>query len=291
MIARLVAFLTVALCASGAAGVIWIHAAAGGGVSGTNFLDDADCIGAYLMTSAGTQAGHENNACTQVSNPAPDVAWQGTGANWTNSTPAGTAAGQDAVDIDRDGQASGVEYFKGEGTAGEFDMMGSTKLTFMCWMNLDESANNKPFISRQGSANFALKQAFQEARVEIAGTLLTSTALSQTLGEWHHWASVYDSAATGAEMELWVDGLSEGTGSQLTTPNVANIDFGIGANQAGAGDFDGQLMECGVFDRVMTDTEICEVVLCGLDGTADGAIRDTNFGATGCTCSDIATCC
>lgn len=44
------------------------------------------------------------------------------------------------------------------------------------------------------------------------------------------------------------------------------------------------------FDRVLSDREICEIKICGFDGTADGNERSKHYGTDDCNCSHVECC-
>lgn len=44
-------------------------------------------------------------------------------------------------------------------------------------------------------------------------------------------------------------------------------------------------------DRRLSDMEVCEIMLCGMDGTADGHLRGAEYGTARCNCDAITSCC
>lgn len=49
-------------------------------------------------------------------------------------------------------------------------------------------------------------------------------------------------------------------------------------------------VEVASFGRMLTAAEICEVMLCGVYGTADGDIRNKTYGTDDCNCSHVECC-
>jgi hypothetical protein len=260
-----------------------------GGAVGTDFRDDPACIGVYLLTTGTTSAAHSVNQCTQGVDPAPDVVWQGSGSAFNAAPPAGSgtcgSGGLCAVDIQRNTD----EYFQGDGSSGQFDMMLAIAFTWGCWFNPDNNENQKALFSMNDQYNWELKQTWQDPQIEVVDVGLDTRVNNyMPVGTWAHVVGSYDNLDATTEMGVWFNGQRKVSGAQATAPSTSE-DIGIGADHGGGLDLDGQLMECFFFDRELSAAEVCEIFLCGFDGQANGTTRDSTF--VGCTCADITTCC
>lgn len=99
-----------------------------------------------------------------------------------------------------------------------------------------------------------------EWRVSTDGTNTDAvTGFTPALDTWYHLTATYDSVA--GEIELFVDGVSQGTASTATggifDPSQPLI-FGQFLNAGGSASwqFLGRLDECGIWDRVLSQAEI-----------------------------------
>lgn len=263
-------------------GVVFIQGVAAGG-GGTDFTADANAIGCWLLFSDGTETGAEADRCS--AGGTDNMTAAGTFAIGT-STPSGTASGQDAVTFDADDEFSLADQ-------NEFE---AADFTAGCWSYHTVTGNDALF----SKGKLATWELFKTSGL-FRGTVKNvaeSTPSSLANSTWWLTALRYDGTGSSADagddlVEIFVNGLidCDGACASSVDPTGNTDNLVVGADSAGASDWVGQLMDCAYFDRVLTDTEMCEWMLCGLDGTADGAARDTAFGAAGCQCSDITTCC
>lgn len=99
------------------------------------------------------------------------------------------------------------------------------------------------------------------------GTKFAETSDNYNTGEWIHLVMVYDSV--GDTLKLYVNSILKDTETGVTTPdNSQNRDNVIGTifNHVGH-DFDGRVDEVGIWDRVLSESEIGELYNSG-DGFA-----------------------
>ena len=255
------------------------QAAAGGG-SGTDFTVDANMLGCWVMaeTAEGETEAEEDHCLAGNDNP---VIWQDATAWASRTSPAGS---------------NGMLASDHDGTNGYYNMAHDVQFraddfTVGCWIVTDNKDQLVQYFGKSAT-DWEMSHLNGGAFSHLVGNGIENAGTSPVNGTWYHEVMRFVKSGS-TEIEIFTDGLPDCDGACNTDagPLGDNKSLGIGANEAGGQDLDGGLMECWYADRAMTDTEICEITLCGLDGTADGAARDSAFGAAGCQCSDIDTCC
>lgn len=251
----------------------------GGG--GTDFTDDANCIGSWLLFSDGTETGAEADRC--AAGGTDNMTWTGGVFALGADVPAGTPAGQDSARLERSTNdhltlAAQVEF-------------GASKFTVLTWMLV--RANISGVFGSKNELIWEMRRnaASQFQRHEVAGVIEIGASL-YALNQWRFVGMRYDGGGTD-EIEVLFGGKPDCSGacSTVAAPGPGTDPLTIGANFSGGETMGARMMEFTYFDRLLTDTELCEVMLCGLDGLASGVVRDIAFGSLGCHCSDISTCC
>lgn len=273
-------------------GVIVIQDGGGsGGGSPTDFTSDPDCLGAWLIFTDGTESSAEADNCT--GDATDNLTFAGTTAFDGSATPpAGSASGQDAVALDRVDQ--------------QFSLSHATKweaanFTVGCWLNPDNDSNNFAMSKRDVQNWELVAETDNTFRMEVTNVQSDSATTWSTGGGWYHVVARYDGTGTHADavddaIEVFVNGLIDCDGATTsdcdssTDPTGNTIDVFVGSTE-GSGYFGGDIMECFYMDRVLSDEEIADVFLCGLDGSATAATRDSSFGGAQCGVDSSADCC
>jgi len=92
----------------------------------------------------------------------------------------------------------------------------------------------------QGAASGKMKLQYRTSKLPNSGTVAISGANEYNINQWHLVTWGYDPAASGAEMFLYVDGVSEGTAAQSGVLS-ANQTFVIGNQFDGGDGFEGEI--------------------------------------------------
>jgi len=254
--------------------------------TGTDFQADANCQGLWLNFTNGA-AGEDNseiNRCDATG--ATDMVWAGAG--WAHSTaPVGTDTGYDSVDITK----AASEWFALTDAAGEADAFEAAEFVAAAWINKDLSAGSEAFMSKNDTDCWEVTTTVDDkllAEVNNDGEASAINLLA--VGDWHHVAMRRTNAT--AQVEIFIDGVEVCDGAcngAAAGPTGNTDDLRIGAGEDDNWEYDGQIMNVIYLDRVLTDTEMAELFLCGPYGTADGTLRDMTYG--GATCATISDSC
>ena len=159
------------------------------------------------------------------------------------------------------------------------------------WINKDLSAAPEAFVSKKDVDCWEVTTTADDkllAEINDAGESSAVDLLA--VGDWHHVAMRRTNAT--AQVEIFIDGVKVCAGACAAAaagPTGNTDDLRIGASEGGLWDFNGQIMNVIYLDRVVTDTEMAELFLCGPYGTADGTLRDMTYG--GATCATISDSC
>jgi hypothetical protein len=224
----------------------------------TNFLADASCMGAWLLDGTGsTEAG--DNKCEGETD---DGTWYDVNdSGWANATdPDGgsNATEFDGVD-DIFWVAHDVKYLAADTTIG-------------CWANPDAVNEGNLFFNKGSSTWKLLQTTSNRARFDInANGENSPTNTFEVTDGWVHVAGRHIDDANDY-LEMFIDGEAACDGAcndSVGDPTGTNI-LGMGARKTSstADEWDGQLYECWMMDRGLSDYEICEICRFGLDGAA-----------------------
>lgn len=279
--------------------------AAGGGGGNTDFTEDANCVGAWLVADSTSEGAAEADACGSFT-----MSYVGSTFAVGSSVPAGTADGQESASLDGTG-----DYF----TVATDTAFEASDFTAGCWVYRD-SDTASTFFGKGDVENWELKYLTQDKpNFEVNNTSENGLDDPDGAGFWNFQVLRYDGSGTSAdvnddEVTMWKNGTEDvcnsGCPEELTSPSGNSDPVRIGANEAGGAEFTGDMMECAYFDKVLSDTELTEWMLCGLRGDANGTARDAAFGNDSCdgagspydcctgvdtgtcsSCDDITTCC
>jgi hypothetical protein len=256
---------------------------------GYDFTNDDNCQGLWIYFSDDLEASSVLDRCTDATTQdgSNDMTWNG--AAWVLGTaPAGSPNAYDAADL----SGGAGEYYIATDAGGEMNAFDAAEFTMACWINRDENVANQWIFGKNDVGNFELRtnnggtgsligrvQAGQESSAGSVAPLNT----------WTHVAIRF--TAAGAATELFANGQDACAGAceAATAPTGNTNSLALGATHLGASEYNGELYECVYFDRGLTDDEIEELFLCGVEGNADGTYRDLIYG--GATCADIANAC
>ena len=267
--------------------IMYIEAAPGGGGSGFDYTGHADCEGAWLLYSSGDETGAVTDRCGSL-----DMAWSG--ASWVegSSVPAGTPSGQDSASFD-----GTVDNWMDIADNAAFE---SSALTFMCWLYPEAASTDVAFS--KSSSDWELRVSSSSYyRGTVSSTAEDGTTVPPT-NTWQHIAVRYDQSGTQAdsvatEVETFYNGVSDCGGGACSTdtgglPGTTSV-IRLGAQSDGGRAWVGDLMECEFFSSALSDDEIAEIVLCGMDGLADpnNSTGRGSYGGVDCTSNPEAGCC
>ncbi len=245
----------------------------------TDYTADDDCEGAWLIFDDGDEPNAEYDRCNSF-----DMAYTGSFAVAT--PPAGSAAGQDAVEFD-----GSDEFFTvtDAATAGEFEV---ADFTFGCWTLTNTTAVTVTFGKNEVSAWEIITDGDSDWQGTVENADEEAVA-APAQGDWNNLVVRFDGSGTSAEatdddVETFTNGMLDCAGGCADgadpTGNASNMNIGVAHN--GSQDHTGDIMECWYMSRVLDAAEIAEIFLCGFDGTADGSARDAAFGTDSCIGAD-----
>ncbi len=237
-----------------------------GGSSGATFIaiNDANCQGAWLLFTDGTETGAENDAC---SGGVLDMTYSGSAFALAANTPEGTPAIQDAVNFD--------------GADDLFDLADNAALeaatfTMGCWVQHEAGNGTESFFSHDGGGEWNMKDAsgLSGFNGDVAIGYSEGNAIDTPDDDWFFAVLRFNDTPNTSEVffngTLDCDGGCDSAGSPApgTTEPIR-----IGGRSDGSQDWTGDIMECIYLDRGLTDIEIETWFLCGADGLADGSAR------------------
>ena len=144
-------------------------------------------------------------------------------------------------------------------------IQGNGARSFEAWIRTDENCipgtggGVQQVIADMGSFVIGKRFTFNllwanSIRLEIGGTGVSgTTAVNDSL--WHHVAAVYNPSATKT-VELFVDGVSCGTGNFTSTPATTAGNVVIGRRIDGANNFGGDIDEFRLWNIALTQSQI-----------------------------------
>jgi len=253
---------------------------------GTDFTALDSCKGAWLLYSDDVQTGAEADRCAGAgqggSNP---LTTTGSPTFTGISGPSGTAGLQDAVSLSGAGQ-----YFN----LADNSAFDSVDYSLGCWVKQD--AESGRIVMRKGLSTTVTMGIYTSVSA-IRGHNKSSTdeeqspTLTNTPTIWSLFSMRVDTGAAST-VEIFKNGVDVCTPPCRATTARADDTGSIGilADRVGGFPWNGDAMECHYFDPPLTDAQLCEVTLCGLDGTADGTARESLI-SNACTCASIGNVC
>ncbi len=269
-------FLFFLLCIPSSAGII-IRGSGGSGT--TNYVNDANCIGAWFMNSSTSdetdQTGNGNTLSVTSGDTIPTSATVPSGYSGTSR------------DVERD-DSEGMNQADGNGT----DISGNQDFSIVAWIKIETGADTSVIVGKYytGTSNRQYQIVYRSTDDALCGYVSSdgstySKAIGGTStvddGNWHHIAMVFDYDAGGSTLTLYLDGSVDSNGADNPKSHTGGIYdgaayFSVGcASDASGGyvfgtGFDGLLDEVAIFDRVLSLAEIQAIKNNGLDGSKGG---------------------
>lgn len=214
-------------------------------------------------------------------------------AGYINGPPPLEITGAVSGDSDTAVTISGNDYISVGTSVYAFDVTDS--FTISMWFSSSSTGTNKILISNR--ATYVPNRGYEigvnasnELFVSVcnyastAEVLLTYGIASELDGNWHHVSVTYDGAADGTTMRIYLDGVLVShtvTTDTLTTAQtiVSASSLHIGA-RSGAVTWQGNLDECMIFDRELTDEE-CRRIYYAAVGKRYHALKVWSFDPAG----------
>lgn len=132
----------------------------------------------------------------------------------------------------------------------------TSDLTVCAWFNSNDVTQVQTIV-RKATDDYLMAIVTSDLYVE-AETIATQGG-TLTNNTWHHGVMIFDTSATSAEVEGFLDGVSVGTadhGGSITYGTDASDDLHIGFHPAPSQHFDGEVCEIAYWNRVLSDAEI-----------------------------------
>ena len=237
---------------------------------------------------------HANNMMSLLmradENPLTDSSGEGnTGAlkaagepNYTTDVPTGYVEG--SYDFD------GTDDYVSVTDDPTLDIIGDLTVTFWCLIDTisadedimfdkeDSGTGDEPFLVSVDDDGTAYWRYYHHENGGDYNAVLTFTNQAVTTGAWQHIAYVRN--ATNRTIDLYINGVDveqeTWTAGDDPGPSSSNLKIGQATNDARA--YDGHLKEVGLFNTVLTSTQINEIMDFGLDGSLD--VATTKFRKT-----------
>jgi hypothetical protein len=247
------------------------------GETPTDYTNDANCIAAFFMNSAGDETDQTGNGNTLTEGTAGDIPT-------SSDVPSGYSGTSRDFDNDDD-----EGLYQADG--GDLDISGNQDFSLVAWVKAETAALSMMLIgkytstldNRQYQIGYRTDSDSMNGYVSADGTNFSKAIGATTTiddGNWHHVAMVFNYDAGGSTITIYVDG-DEDTNStnnpKSHTGGIYDGDaiFGLGAAYSTAAiiadsTWDGKIDEVGVFDRVLSESEIEEIMATGLDGSNGG---------------------
>ena len=159
----------------------------------------------------------------------------------------------------------GVNDYVDLGNNLDFD--GTTPFSISCWVNASVITGGTRLIFGKGNASrywfyflstgeigFMLYNNINELRVTTVDTFTTST--------WYHLTVTYDGSRLASGVNIYVDNSDKTLITNVDTlvTSISNTDIAAIGSSIGTGRyFSGMIDEMGIWDRVLTPTEVTEL--------------------------------
>lgn len=226
----------------------------------TDYTQDANCQGAWLLSEGTGLSAADSSVNSRT------MSLQATGhPAWSASVPyAGVDFSLDYTPNDHSDLAARI-------------FTAPNALSVVLWAYVDTpqpSTFGGRMISERSSTgwffatrNTAALQFFWSG--QFTSLSVISSNSSYSTGTWVHFAVTYDGSTTATNVHIYVNGSEVGyatqtNGSGLQDANGANTRFGEEASGSADTVYDGKMAEIGVFDRVLTGSEITDIYTNGL---------------------------
>lgn len=137
-------------------------------------------------------------------------------------------------------------------------------VTVTGWIRPGAASDCEMVESEAGQSQYRMfwRNASQGARWNIRTTGSVDyniTSSGWASGNWHHVTGTFSDAANS--MQLFVDGVSVSTDTPPDMHSIGNGTFEVGGNTPTC-----NLDEVGIWNKKLTDTDVCRIYSCGIDG-------------------------
>lgn len=241
------------------------------GGSGTDFTDDANCQGAWIIA-----ADSEAESLVDHCGGDDDGTQNGTyvaGALSDGDAPANSPSGAEGSDYSVSGAYMTIA------SDSKFEAQG---FTAGCWINHETFSNQQ--VMGKTTNGWSMQWRTGGLRGSSSTGVWDTGVASPTPDIWQHWVITRDSGSTTGL--YYLDGALDTT--DTATPGVGTnaTAMGLGANDGvGTAQGTGSLYECFYLDRTATADEICQICKCGFadDTTSDRTCGSCSMGSGSCS--------
>ena len=263
----------------------------GGGGGGFDYTTDPNFLGCWGMTSTDTELAFETDNCTADA-VSDTMSWSGTYSSRA-SAPAGASH---TLSGEGDGSS---DYMLIADTAGSLDRFEVADFTIGCWYVQDGPTIGSDYVFSKDdlTAWELVSQSSGTAKFEVQNEPeLTASVVAADV--WQHRLMRYDGSGTSDDavddtLEVFTNGVADCAGGckvQTTSPVGNAGDMTIMSQSSGsASKLLGAFHECFYADRVLTNAEVKEIYLCGVDGGDNGTTRAAAY-TSGAACT-VEGCC
>lgn len=247
-----------------------------GNCHATDYTSDANCMGAWAMTSDGNETDLSGEGETLTESGGDDI-------------PTGSAYPYINTGASRDFELGDTEYLY-HADGGSTDFGGSDQPLSVCaWVKRESDTGGNEmivakwvsslgkrswllFIDGGGSPDFFQFQVDADGSSGGTGSIVADTA--PAAGTWYHVCGVYRDDGAGGDddqLEIYINGYSDASPTSYGTGlynGAAEFQIGAyGGTGAPGGHFDGTITEAIVFDRALSASEVLDIYLHGIDGS------------------------
>lgn len=182
----------------------------------------------------------------------------------------GTYSNNVAIELENDlALLSGAAHFNGSNNRGQgTTAQPTTSVTVEAWAKSDTANWNADGAMVSKRDAFIIHPVFNSKQLNFYVYTTGWNSVAFNLGsipgfdlqQWHHYAGVYDPAATTGELQLYVDGILRATVDMGTAGaiNSSSQPVYIGFDNAGARWFDGLIDEVAIYDHALSAGDIFE---------------------------------
>jgi len=244
-----------------------IRMSGGGGGGGVNYLEDANCAGAWYMNADGSTG--ETDRCSGGSE---DLT---VSASDTIPTSLEVPAGYSGASRDFEENEADFLYHAANGAT---DIYGAEQgLTFCAWFKMESNdiyeiiangtGGNEGYMVRTNT----ILEAWIRNNADDDG--VAAYGATNITSGWHHTCVVHD--PVGNEIIIYVDGSEDSNGASNPLSFSEGLDnsdqaFTVGAYPGAGSPFDGLIDEVGVWSRAFTPAEVLDIFTNGIDGSRGG---------------------
>ena len=234
----------------------------------TDYTSDANCMGAWLMTSSSDET---------------DVSGEGETLTETGDVPTSATVPSGYSGTSRDFESSDTDALY-HADAGSSDISGADQaMSFVAWVKFEtaDSGTEMYLMCKwQNQAGYRQYQVYYYPTNDCIRAVISSngddwSAVAEGATDvggdtdWHHIGVVYNDT----DVRIYVDGSLDSNGSDNPLTYSDGIydgqaSFCVGSNTSGGNlEMDGLMDEVAIFNRALSAAEISEIYTNGIDGT------------------------